>query len=88
MIAIGDIMPDIKTIVFNHKEIAEALIKSADLHEGLWQIYVEFGISAANIAIGPDQVCPTALVPISKIGLLKVDKEAPLTVDASEVNPE
>lgn len=80
-------MPETKTIVFNHREVAEALIKKADLHEGLWQIYVEFGISAANIATGQDQFSPAAIVPISKIGLLRMDKEAPLTVDASKVNP-
>ena len=80
-------MPEAKTIIFNHREVAEALIKKAEIHEGFWQIYVEFGIAAANLAIGPDQFSPAAIVPISKIGIIRTDKEAPLAVDASKVNP-
>jgi hypothetical protein len=80
-------MPEAKTIVFNHKEVAKALVKEANIHDGFWQIYVEFAISAANIAIGPDQFSPAAIVPITKIGLMKMEQEAPLTIDASRVNP-
>ncbi len=72
---------------FNHKEIAEALIKYQGLHEGQWQISVEFGISAANIQTGENQYSPAAIVPIINIGIVKVPQEMPLSVDASKVNP-
>jgi len=80
-------MAEIKSITLTHKETVEALIKYQNIHEGIWQLYVEFGIGAANIATGPDQFSPAAIVPINKIGLLRVEQEGPLTVDASKINP-
>ena len=42
-------MAEVKTYVFDYKEVAEALIKQQGIHEGLWGVYMEFGIGAANI---------------------------------------
>ena len=73
---------------FDHKEIVETLIKKQGLHEGLWMIYVEFGLGAINAGPSDDQLLPAAIVPIVKIGLQKGEKENSLTVDAAKVNPE
>ncbi|MEK6777752.1 MAG: hypothetical protein AABY87_12875 [bacterium] len=81
-------MAETKTLTFTHKEVVEALIKQQDIHEGIWQLYVEFGIAGANISTGEDQLSPSAIVPINKIGLHRVDKENPLAIDASIVNPQ
>lgn len=84
-------MEEPKTIALTHKEVTLALIKHQKLHEGIWQLYVEFGISAANIPTADKnqelRLCPAAIVPINKIGLMKVDEETPLALDASKVNP-
>jgi len=81
-------MPETKNIVFNHKEVAEALVRKADIHEGLWGLYVEFGIAAANVGSSPEEgLNPAAIVPILKLGIQKFEKPNNLTVDASEVNP-
>jgi hypothetical protein len=82
-------MPEPQNFVFNHKEIAEALIKQQDLHEGLWGVYIEFGIAGANINQGPDgdNLLPAAIVPVLKIGIQRFPKPNNLTVDASQVNP-
>jgi hypothetical protein len=88
-------MPEIETYVFSYKEIVEALIKLQGIHEGIWQLHVEFGLAAQNIQLvepgmQPQQdlpVSPAAIVPINKIGITKVSKENPLAVDASKVNP-
>jgi len=80
-------MAEIQMISLSHQEVVEALIKHQDIHEGMWQLVVEFGIAAANIATGPDEFLPAAIVPVKKIGLRKVDKMTPLSVDASIVNP-
>ena len=45
-------MPETKSIVFTYKEVVEALIRYNNIHEGLWDLYIEFGLAAANI--GPD----------------------------------
>ena len=83
-------MPEAKNIVFNYKEVAEALLGKTDINEGLWGLYVEFGIRGANIGTGPepgDDVRPAAIVPVMKIGIQKFEKPSNLTVDASKVNP-
>jgi hypothetical protein len=82
-------MAEVKNYTFNHKEIAETLIKRLDIHEGLWGIYVEFAIVAANVNTGPgqDTLLPAAIIPIAKIGIQRFDQANSLTVDAAEVNP-
>ncbi len=77
--------------VFTHKELAEILVKHASIHEGHWQILVEFGLAAANFPIagtdGEFTLKPAAVVPVNTIGIHKVDEATPLSVDAAQVNP-
>ncbi len=81
-------MAEVKSIEFNYKEVAEALIKHNDIHEGLWGISIKFGIQAANISAGPgEDLTPAAIVPVLKIGLQKFEEENSLSVDAAKVNP-
>jgi len=82
-------MAEVKTYIFDYKEVAEALIKKQGIHEGLWGIYMEFGIAGANIHLGPsaDTVVPAAVVPVLKIGMQRFDKPNALTVDAAQINP-
>ena len=64
-------MAEANQILFDYKEVAEALIKKQDLHEGLWGIYVEFGLGAVNINTEqtPDSLAPAAIVPVRRIGI-------------------
>ncbi len=82
-------MPETRQIIFSYKEIAEILIKHQDIHEGLWGIYVEFGISAANVNTSPEgDSMPAAIVPLQRMGLQRYDVEVSgLSVDAAVVNP-
>jgi hypothetical protein len=85
-------MGEAQNFVFSYREIAESLVKRQGIHEGLWMIYVEFGIGAANVGPNKDQVAPTAIVPIVKMGIQRVEKDNPvadsvLVVDAAVVNP-
>ncbi len=81
-------MPETKNIVFAHKEVVEALIRYSNIHEGLWDLYIEFGLAGANVGPSPGgDVNPAAIVPILKIGLQRTDKMTNLTADASVVNP-
>ena len=82
-------MADVQTYVFSYKEVAEALIKKQGIHEGLWAIYMEFGITGANIQPGTEGVAvPAAIVPVLKVGIQRSDTPNLLTVDAAEVNPQ
>jgi len=81
-------MAEQRQITFTHKEVSEALIKYYGLGEGLWGLYIEFGISGANIntdPANPDNIFPAAIVPIVKLGIQRFDKPNSLTVDASSI---
>ena len=80
-------MPELEKITLTHAEVAEALIRYSDIHEGLWAIYAEFGLAAGNIGPDPKDVNPAAIVPLVKLGLQKVSEPNNLTVDAATVNP-
>ncbi len=81
-------MAEATRITFTYQEIAESLVKKQGIHEGLWGIFINFGLTAANLGIsGTDTVMPTAIVPVQEIGIQKFDKPNSLTVDASVVNP-
>ena len=77
--------------LFSYKELAEALVKQQGIHEGLWMIYVEFGIQGMNVGESKDQLVPAAIVPLLKIGIQRIEKTHPLAdtslvIDASAVN--
>jgi len=74
---------------FSYHEVVEALIKKQGLHEGLWAIYIEFGIGAANFKTDETStdLVPTAIVPVKRVGLVRGTEDNNLTVDASVVNP-
>ncbi|MBV8897777.1 MAG: hypothetical protein JO051_14795 [Acidobacteriaceae bacterium] len=82
-------MPEPKNYVFEHTELAEILLKQANVHEGFWGIYLEFGFAGANMPTTPDAktFSPAAITFINKIGIQRFDAPSNLTVDAAEINP-
>ncbi len=81
-------MAEARQYTFAYKEVAEALVKQQGIHEGLWGIYIEFTITAANINMTPGaDVTPAAIVPVQRIDIQRFDEASNLTVDAAEVNP-
>ena len=75
-----------KAFRFNLYQVTVALIKEADIHEGLWQLQVVFGQSAANLSIN-GKTTPTAVAQIMGVQLGRFYKEDVLTVNAAQVNP-
>lgn len=80
-------MVEPQNVTFTHSQVAEALIKYNDIHEGIWGLYVVFGIAGGNVGQNPDNINPAAIVPILKIGLQKFNKPNNMTADAAVVNP-
>ncbi|MBI1276865.1 MAG: hypothetical protein GC179_01925 [Anaerolineaceae bacterium] len=82
-------MAETSQITFSHQEVAEALVKAQNLHEGIWGIYIEFGIIAGNIPSAGDTslILPAAVVPVVKMGIQRFAEPNNLTVDAAVVNP-
>jgi hypothetical protein len=82
-------MPEIKTYTLNLSEIADVIIKTLDIHEGLWGVYLEFGLGAANIPANPEgkAIAPAIIGLVQKIGIQRFDSPNNLTVDAARSNP-
>jgi hypothetical protein len=80
-------MPEFSQILFSHREIVEILIKKQDIHEGIWGLYVKFGLNAANIGPTQTDVVPAAVLGVLEIGLQKFEQESNIAIDASKVNP-
>jgi hypothetical protein len=80
-------MPETGQIIFTYKELVETLVKSQGLHEGIWGLFVRFGLSAANVGENDATLKPAAIIPILQMGLQKMEKESNMAVDAAKVNP-
>lgn len=92
-------MADPTQYSFELREATIALIKEADIHEGVWMIGFEFslgvGVFGAMQTDVPQgalsvEARPGALMQISKLQLARLPPEAPkppFAVDAAVVNP-
>lgn len=83
-------MAEVTQYSFSMKDLAVALLKQQDIHEGRWFVGFEFALAAGNIATSPTDVRPSAIVGITNVNLQRVkegEPPLPFQVDASEVNP-
>ena len=80
-------MPEATQISFKHAEIVELLIKKQNLHEGIWGLFIKFGMGASNVGPTEGDIMPAAIIPVLEIGLQKFDKESNIALDAAKVNP-
>jgi hypothetical protein len=82
-------MPEASQYNFSHLEVLELLVKKANLHEGKWQLIVNFTFGALNAGPSPSEVLPAGMVAVASLGITKAAPESPsnLTVDAKIVNP-
>jgi hypothetical protein len=81
-------MPPAAVYIFTPKEVLEALIKSANLHEGKWMLSVNFSFAAGPVG-PPDNVVPGAIVGVNNFSLRRTgsDEQSSIVTDAAEVNP-
>lgn len=79
-------MPEADRFLFELKELAEVLVEKQGILQGHWGVYIEFGLAAANIPTGPNQITPASINLVQKIGIQKFAEPNSLTVDAAEVN--
>lgn len=72
---------------FTHQEIIEALLRKAGITEGIWQLGVEFGFAASNVASDEkgEELKPAALIAVNSLTLSSAEKPSSLTVDASKL---
>lgn len=68
-------------------ELTKALIKHYDVHEGKYELLVEFQLGVGSIGPDPESRLPSGVVGLSKVGLKKASVDNKLVVDAAVVNP-
>lgn len=68
-------------------EVGVLLIKHFDLHEGLYDVNVEFKLAVASVGPAPETRLPSVIAGVSRLGLSRVTVVGTHTVDASKVNP-
>src|SRR5438034_3190333 len=76
-----------RNLVTSHKQVVEALLKFHRIHEGIWGLFIRFGLAAGNVGPNNEQVNPAAIIPIIEIGLQRFKEETNVSVDAAKVNP-
>lgn len=69
------------------REITELLVKHQGLHEGLFDLAIEFQIAVGAVGPDPSSIVPGAMFGVKRIGLMKTIKTGISTVDAAEINP-
>lgn len=70
------------------RELTELLIKHNDLHDGCYELLVEFMIGAGTLGPTPEMAAPAAIVTVSKFGLVSAQPSSVVAVDAASVNPQ
>ena len=74
-------------VILNYRDVARAIIKAQNIHEGHWRVALTFGQVAGVNADIAGHLIPAAFVPVMSISLVQDDEPNDLTVDASEDNP-
>lgn len=69
------------------REITELLVKHHGLHEGLYDLALEFQIAVGAVGPDPASIVPGAMFGVRRIGIMKTEKAGVSTVDAAQVNP-
>lgn len=83
----NSILPDEVGNPLSIRELTTVLIKHYELHEGYFDLSIEFNIGVG--AVGPDvnALAPGAMISVSRIGLASSQNTNPLSIDAAKVNP-
>jgi len=70
------------------EEVATALVRYLDIHEGLWTIGTSFQFNGKNIGTDKKEMRPGFIGVLNQMNLVRVTEAIPgLTVDAALVNP-
>jgi hypothetical protein len=74
-------------VVLSLKDVAELVVRQRELHEGLYNLVFQFQIAVGAVGPSPELIVPGAIFGVSGVGLEKVEKAGPHTIDAAVVNP-
>lgn len=81
--------PQSKEVIGSHelREITELLVKHHGLHEGIYDLAIEFQIAVGGMGMDSSSILPGVMFNVRHIGISKATNIGVSTVDAAEVNP-
>lgn len=87
--SVGTVIPPTLVVPpLSMRDLATVLVKHYEIHEGSYDLLIEFQIGTGHVGPDPANLAPGAMIGISKIGLARsAGKEGPTTVNAAIVNP-
>ena len=68
-------------------DLAVVLIKHYDLHEGLYDLMMEYRIGMGGVGPDPASLTPGVMLGAYRVGLIPSINKSPTTIDAATVNP-
>lgn len=69
------------------RDVIALLIKHYGLHDGNYDLLLEYQFGAGAFGPTPETVNPGVMIGIARLGLTRAEQVGPLTVDAGAVNP-
>lgn len=69
------------------RDLTTLLIKHYELHEGCYDVLIEFQIGVGAVGPDPASLTPGAMIGVSKVGLVLAREKGQSSVDAGLVNP-
>ena len=72
---------------FSHEELVSLMLKSANVHEGLWALSVNFKLGAGVFGANEKDVAPTGFVSVEALGVRRAPGVGPMVFDAAQLNP-
>ena len=69
------------------RDLAGVLVKHYGIHEGHFDLLIEFQIGMGAVGPDPSALTPGAMIGVSRVGLIPSKTEGPTTVDAALINP-
>ena len=69
------------------RDLTGVLINYYGIHEGHFELLVEFQFGLGAVGPDPAALIPGAMIGVSRIGLVPSKADGPTTVDAAIVNP-
>lgn len=68
-------------------ELTAVLVRHFDIHEGFYDLAVQFRVGTGAFGPDQDQLLPGAAITVARVGLNEVPKLGPKSIDAAKINP-
>ena len=79
--------PSPKIAELNLRQLTELLIREHGLHEGSFELSVQFDLAVGVFGLGPAGPLPGVMAMLRSIALSRAGTASPLAVDAAVANP-